>query len=148
LTIINFKYNGLPKKIKEEISFYRTSPYAALPPLKEYLEYLEERIRGSEYFHPKMNIEEYARELDILVFQKSWAKLKDYHKMMKIKEYLTSLNPPPSSKILEILLKKFSILVHNKKFNHNAIEYDSHKMCIVKIKCLKYINGKYRIIQS
>ncbi|AKI80086.1 hypothetical protein QJ850_gp613 [Acanthamoeba polyphaga mimivirus] len=81
------------------------------------------------------------------MFKKPWAKLKPFHKIMKIKKYIDTL--PYDKKIKENFISKnkeelideITKGLTEKKFgtkNKSEIIYDSDKMEITSISCVDY----------
>lgn len=162
----NFRKKQITSKIKEEIEFYEKSGYSKISPIANYASYLELRITANNknYFtynqnfeKPdmiKMDTDEYFKYLDNLSFNKPWNKLREYHKIMKINQYIDGLN---YGKINEnkIIANKNEIKekliqgIKDKKFlkNKNTIEYDKEKMTITFISCLFFMKkeGIYKI---
>lgn len=161
----NFDYYEFQKKmviskINEEIQFYEKAYYRKVNPIFTYEKYLKSRIGSDkeEYQNyrrmdgpgrfelKKMNMDEYGKDLDALMFKRPWNKLKEFHKVMKIKEFVDELKF--GSKINQTLIdqnKKFIkdeiyIGLKNKKFNKNKseIEYDVDNMKIISISSLEF----------
>ena len=157
-------------KINDEINFYENCEYANYPSIKQYLQYLKNRIgtdkietsfvthydkAGNKQEIKKMNLEEYVKNIDIDTFTKPWNKLKEIHKMMKIKEYVDNLdygNETRKSQITknkDYLKREICEGLKDKKFakNKSVIEYDSKNMMITSISCLEYNDeiGLYEI---
>ena len=156
-----FRIKNVTDKINEEIAFYQKSNYAKIYPVSTYLNYLESRIglnkidplmmtrydnSGNKHEIKKMNLEEYVKDMDILVFKKPWNKLHLFHKVMKIKEFIDSLeygSKASKSKIdknKEELKKIICNGLKEKRFNKHKseVEYDQEAMQIQSISCLNY----------
>lgn len=166
----NFRIKNVIDKINKEIKFYENCEYAKIYPLNEYIEYLKSRLgmdkknevnamtqydnMGNKREIKKMNLDEYTKDMDILVFSRPWNKLKIFHKMMKIKEYVNSLEyqkKVDEKKIIknrEYILKEISNGLNNKKFGKNKAEviYDPESRMILSISCLSY-NKKTKLYE-
>lgn len=149
------------EKINEEIEFYTNCSYANIYPINEYLIYLKYRI-GIDRIEPtsmnhydkagnkceikKMNMDEYGKDLNIMVYKKSWTKLREFHKIMKIKEYIDGLTFGKKCKQKDIdknkkyLKQEICAGLKTKKFGKNkaVVDYDQDKMVITSITCLEY----------
>ncbi|BCS83222.1 hypothetical protein QLL95_gp0901 [Cotonvirus japonicus] len=157
------------KKINEEINFYSLSEYHAIDPLSSYVLYLKARIgkdkqeyttmihtdnQGNKHEMKKMDTDEYASYINIIMFKKPWNKLRKYHKIMKIKKFIDDLKYDNKIKS-EIILKNKQYITEeiisgldSKKFGKNKGEiiYDQDKMEITSISCLDY-NKKKKIYE-
>jgi len=157
-------------KIQEEIAFYEASSYANCYPFRDYLLYLRSRIgidkpkensmyrydgTGNKREIKKMNIDEYSKDIDVMMFNRPWKKLKEFHKIMKIKEFIDILTFGKKAKPKKIAENKKYIQdeicngLKTKKFNKNKSEivYDQKNMKIISISCLDFNkkNGLYNI---
>lgn len=164
-----FRIKNVSDKINKEISFYENSGYSEIYPINEYIQYLKSRLgidknevtiimqydtKGNKRELKKMDINEYYKDMDILVFAKPWNKLKPIHKTMKIKEYINSLEYHKSAKSnqvaknKEFLIKEICDGLTNKKFGKNKSEivYDPKTMTILDISCLSY-NKKTKLYE-
>jgi hypothetical protein len=156
----NFHIKSVTSKINKEIAFYENCGYNNIPPLKEYLEYLKSRIgldrqtknpnarivNTGMYTIRKMDLNEYVKDMDILTFRKPWNKLREFHKLMKINEYVDHLHYDDKigkkkvEKNKKYLKKYLCSGIRDKKFGKNKCEivYDEKAMTIVSISCLIY----------
>lgn len=171
----NFNYYAFQKKIvidkiREEIDFLTSDKYSNLKPIYDYICYLKKRIGIDDnivtsYSNDKknksnttkklynqdfgiktMNLEEYVKDIDIVTFQKPWNKLKEFHKIMKIKEYISELkyNKKINKNKIESNKKKIiKDIIHglrNKKFTKGKSEiiYDQNEMKILSIDCIEF----------
>ncbi|AGC02008.1 hypothetical protein H012_gp451 [Acanthamoeba polyphaga moumouvirus] len=157
----NFRIQTVTQNIKREIDFYLNSEFANQPPLCDYIAYLKNRIGTDRLEMPKtyydnnrlemkkMNLDEYAKDMDIMVYKKPWNKLKDFHKIMKIKEYVNKLpfgkkiNKEEKEKNMEYIKQEIINGLKNKKFGKNKSEiiYNPDNMEITSISCV-YLNKK------
>lgn len=160
----NFQIKTVTDKINKEISFYESHEYAKVHPIREYLMYLKSRLgidkieltsvmhydgSGNKCEIRKMNLDEYTKDMDIMVFKKPWAKLREFHKIMKIKEFIDGLTFGKKTATKDIVKNKAYLKeeicsgLKNKKFGKNKCEvfYDQEKMAITSISCLD-INKK------
>lgn len=167
----NFRRKKVTDKINEEIEYYENTTYAKVQPLSEYLVYLRNRIgmdrveqtcvahyydhSGNKMEIQKMNMDEYAKDMDIMMFRKPWNKLKEFHKIMKIKEYINNLEYGTKAKTKNIIANKEHLKTElcnglkAKKFGKNKAEiiYDQENMNILSIDCLVFQKktGLYQI---
>jgi hypothetical protein len=164
-----FQTKSTIDKINSEIEFYENCDYSAAPFVLEYVVYLKSRIGGAKYSPKfvcsidragncreikKMNLDEYAKDMNIMTFNHPWPKLKELHKIMKFTEFIDGLKY--SSKITESKITKNRLYLKdelidglkNKKFlkNKNVIQYDQEKMVIKSIDCLS-LNKKKGIYE-
>lgn len=169
----NFDYyahitSKLTQSINAEIAFYKNNEYLECDSIKEYHDYLVSRLNGKQVqtltmskYTPQhmvcenMILDEYCKDLDIMTFKRPWAKLKEFHKIMKIKEYVNRLpyKKKIKNKLIEknqkFLIREISDGLRNKKFGKNKsdIIYNPEKMQIESISCVCYNKkkGKYEI---
>lgn len=158
-----FQINIVIEKINEEIDFYTKSEYANHYPINEYIAYLKQRIgidklettammqydnAGNRREIKKMNLDEYSKDLDILVYKKPWNKLKEFHKIVKIKEFINRLeynnkkevNKKQIEKNKKYIKDEICSGLKNKKFgkNKSTIEYDPEPMTITSVSSVWY----------
>jgi hypothetical protein len=156
-----FQHNFVIDSINDEINFYQEHEYSGANPINEYLTYLKGRIGadipetatvtryskvGEKYEIKKMNMNEYAKDLDILVFKRPWKKMKEFHKIMKIKEYVDELKfgEKASTKAInknkEYLKNEIIDGLKNKKFlkGKSTVEYKEKRMKIKSISSVYY----------
>lgn len=147
-------------KIKLEIEFYEKSAYKDAKPIKEYLEYLRARIQRDKYNYSvvtrtdpfgvrheikKMDLDEYESDRQAAMFNHPWNKLREFHKIMKIKEFINNLPYPPKAKPDSVEKNKVKLIkdicegLKTKKFGRNKSEivYDKDAMVIQSISCLE-----------
>lgn len=168
----NFDYytyhiKSVTNKINQEIIFYENCEYKDVPFVKEYLSYLKNRIgldkqikntstknNMGNYTIKKLDLNEYVKDMDILTFKKPWCKLREFHKLMKIREYVENLNYGKIGKkrIEEnrrYIKEELCLGIKSKKFGKNKCEiiYDKESMSIKSISCLKFDSktGLYKI---
>lgn len=166
----SFRIKNVSDKITEEITFYENCEYVGVPPLNKYLVYLKCRLgidkqemttmmhydgAGNKCEIKKMNLDEYAKDMDIYMFKRPWNKLREFHKIMKIKEYVDTLKFGKNAdkqdiiRNKEFLKKEICDGIKNKKFGKNKSEvtYDEEKMVITAISSLDFNkkNGIYDI---
>lgn len=163
---MNFDYykfrikNGI-EKVKEETTFYGNNNYSRVHPINHYLVYLLGRLTsdkplpmqmthydksGNKFEIKKMNMDDYAKDMDILMYKKPWNKLREIHRVSKIKEFIDELkygkhvSSTNINKNREIIKNKIFAGMKNKKFGKNKSEviYDSEKMKITSISCLEF----------
>ncbi len=97
-----------------------------------------------------MNMDEYGKDLDALVYKHPWVKLKEVHKSIKIKEYVDALeygkraNARDIAKNREYLKQELCEGLRAKKFNKNKneITYDAENMTILNIACVDFDKRK------
>lgn len=157
----NFRIKFVTEKINGEITFYEKCEYGKIYPVKDYLSYLKGRLGKDKYEMStmthydgagnkceikKMILDEYTKDMDIFVYKRPWNKLREFHKNMKIKEFINDLKydkktkPKDVSKNREYLIKEICFGLKNKKFGKNKSEiiYDQEKMKIISISCLEF----------
>lgn len=72
------------------------------------------------------------RDVDKFLYRKQWARLPEFHRIVKIKEYINSineLNPKQKKDFVEKIIKK----IHSKEIKNKNIVYDMDKEKIIKI---------------
>ena len=157
-----FQINKVTQNINSEINFFKNYQYADCLLIKDYYDYLLTRINGKQA-NPKtakfvqyntgcekMVLDEYCKDLDIMTFKRPWAKLKEFHKIMKIKEYIAQLpfKKKIKNKLIEenrnYLIDEISGGLRNKKFgkNKSEITYNLETMQIDGISCIGYNKKK------
>lgn len=164
-----YRINSVKDTIDKELAFYQTCKYATVYPVRDYITYLQNRVgmnrpdnsivisrdnMGNEKEFQKMNLDDYAKDMDIYVFNKPWAKLRVFHKIMKIKEYVDNLKYDKKAKEANILInrrylkKELCDGLSTKKFckNKSEIDYDSEKMIINHISSVEY-NTKTKLYE-
>lgn len=158
----NFQINTVVEKINEEIEFYEKCEFVSCYPISSYLEYLKKRIglnntqepvaimhydnSGNKREIKKMNLDEYGKDMDMYVFKRQWNKLREYHKIMKIREYIDGLEYGKKAKEKHIaknnkyLKDEICAGLRTKKFGKNKSEivYDKEQMCIRSISSVYY----------
>lgn len=168
-----FHSNTIVNSIKTEIDFYEQLGLTKVKsPIKDYCDYLTTRITldkpdlptmtiydmtGNSHEIKKMNPDEYTQTLDIIMFRKPWPKLREFHKIMKIKEYCDKLpfeskkhpvDKKTADKNKDDIVKQILEGLKNKRFakNKSEITYDMNQMQITKISAVvKGKNGLYVI---
>jgi hypothetical protein len=155
----NFRINMVTEKINEEIKFYLECEYHDTIPIQKYITYLKDRLgmnrqenipitcydkSGNKYEMKKMNLDEYTKDMDIYVFKKPWNKLREFHKKMKIKEYIDNLEYHANTDIEQVKKNRQYLInaliggLKTKRFikNKDEILYDSEQMKIISVSCL------------
>jgi hypothetical protein len=155
-------------RINIEIEFYENCDYSCAPFVQEYVTYLKGRIGGTKHTSKfvcsvdrsgnchqikKMNLDEYGKDMNVMIFDHPWSKLKELHKIMKINEFVDGLkySKTPEAKVnknRQYLKQELIDGIQNKKFlkNKNRIEYDQEKMVITSIDCIS-LNKKKGVYQ-
>ena len=82
-----------------------------------------------------------SENIDYL-YTKSWNKLNQIHKVIKIKEFINNLE---INEINKEILKDELIEMSKDKKKKNKINYDEVKCKIINISSLIFIDGKYKI---
>lgn len=165
-----FRINYVSEKINDEINFYTDCKYNDLDYIITYIKYLSDRfgskkIEDTRNFYygktgnkceiKKMDRAEYFKNINISVYSKEWKKLKDCHKILKIKEFVNGLkyknnNSKQSKENRVQLYKKLCKGLQLKRFNKNknTIDYDDITMSINSISCINYNKKKdiYEIV--
>lgn len=156
----SFQIRNARNKICEEIDFYEKCEFHNINLVKDYLCYLKDRIGDKhaitsvtqyDYFGnkreiKKMNMDEYVKDIDIMMFNRAWNRLKEIHKFMKIKEFINGLKfgKKASKEAIEdnkkYLIDELYDGIKTKKFSKNKHEivYDKEKMEITSISCLDF----------
>ncbi|AEX61712.1 hypothetical protein mvi_514 [Megavirus vitis] len=158
----DYRISTVTNDIKKELEFYLKSDFANQYPLDQYIFDLKKRIGCDRYESSKtyydnsqtemkkMNLDEYGKDMDAMVYKKPWNKLKEFHKIMKIKEYINKLTyvkkitNSDMENNKESLIKEIILGLKSKKFNKNKSEiiYDYEKMEITSMSCLDYNKKK------
>jgi len=160
----SFRETKIRNKIKEELDLYENGEFAIikdLPPMNQYIEYLKVRIGTNSKYkakyvcrsHEPIIMSEYSKNLDTMTYKRPWNKLKDVHKIAKIKDYVNNLsyNKISDEKMAEnqtIIIDQLCEGLKEKRFvkNKSVIEYDTETMTITGISCLSMAkNGLYEI---
>lgn len=159
-----YQINSVSQGINEEIDFFENTLYAETTPIAKYIAYLKKRITPDKYLAAqithydklgnrqeikRMNLNDYAKDMDELMFKRPWNKMREFHKQMKIKEFIDELKY--NKKVSETNINKNrnelkeEIIdgLKNKKFGKNKSEvvYDPDTKNIISISCL-YLNKK------
>lgn len=169
----NFNYDTFRKKkvtekIKREMDFFGKYSDANISAVKNYLEYLDSRIYGKQLKKlrifekfwkeapqvEKLDMDEYGKDMDILMFKKPWSKLREFHKIMKIKEFVQNLEYETESENIDKnkkqIVEKIIDGIRTKKFGKNKSEiiYDPEQMMVTSISCLQYSkrSGLYKVV--
>lgn len=166
----NFQIKNAKGSINKEIEFYQGCDWARAPAISQYLLYLKGRLgmdkqeplsitrydsSGARHVIERLNPDEYAKDMDILVFKRPWSTLKNFHKIMKIKEFVHNLKYGPKVKPTDVEKNKSMLKeeickgLSKKKFGKNKSEviYDSKLMAITSISCLSFVKktGIYEV---
>jgi len=94
------------------------------------------------------SVEHNITETDIVsenidyLYTKSWNKLNQIHKVIKIKEFINNLE---INEVNKEILKDELIEMSKDKKKKNKINYDEVKCKIINISSLIFIDGKYKI---
>jgi len=133
---INYYKNLLKttKNMKIDINF-----------IKEKLKNLTEDSLTESEINPNPNLNPKIIYSDDYLYKKSWNRISEIHKIIKIKEFVSKLliENNDDKKSLELKLIK---LIKNKKLTKkDKIKYNSIKGRIISIPDLEYYDGKYRI---
>jgi hypothetical protein len=160
-----FREQQIIGKITAEIDFFEKNglDYCNNYPIKNYLDYLKERIgvneqetksKNNRYRYgydfnivhglKTMDMNEYNKDMDINSFKRPWKKLREIHKIIKINEYVQSL--PYDKKIDEqsketnqkYLTDELCKGLKNKRFTKDktTINYNEEEMLIKSISCI------------
>ncbi len=82
---------------------------------------------------------------DDYLYKKSWSRLSQIHKIIKIREFISKLFIEKNEDKIN-LEKKLTKLIKNKKLTKkDKVNYNSVKGIIISIPDLEYNNGKYSI---
>lgn len=163
-----FQTTMVRKKIEEEIDFYEKSEFKNEILVSDIIKYLKTRLGvnipeqktvasydkfGNRREIKKMNLEDYGKDMNIMMFKLPWEKLKEINKIIKIEEYINNLkysNKVSEKKISENRSYVRNEIINNikeKKFakNKNVVEYDEENMVITSINCIKKANRLYDV---
>ena len=80
-------------------------------------------------YKDKKSLKDDINDINKLVFQKSWNKLPDYHKIEKIKEFISGLIKDPKQQ--KQIISELSNLTISKKLTAKIVNYDS-SACVIK----------------
>ena len=95
------------------------------------------KITDSKYKEKNKTLNDELDDISNLIFKKAWNRLPNYHKIIKINEYITGLIK--DKKIMKEVINKLTELVNSKKLNSlKHVNYDSTKCTIISISVLKY----------
>ena len=99
------------------------------------------------YLNYKRNLNKKKHEVEVLNntdelllsigqndYKKTWNRLDNYQKKLKLKEYIYTLDS--TLEIKEQYISTFNREINEKKFNHKNLEYDINNMKIIMIKNL------------
>lgn len=151
------KIKHAKEQVLEEIQFYKDQKYPEIP---EYVEYLETRIGlgpvivskyQSAKGYQKMDMSEYSKDMNNMMFKKPWRNLNYFYKQMKMKQFIDDLPYEISENEArlnrEYLLDEITKGFKNKKFgvNKNLIDYDHENTKISSISCIYPKKGSYVI---
>ena len=151
------------ENVNDEILFYESCELSKLDTIVRYVNYLKTRIglnvvttkntthydkKGNKCELQKIDIDEYTKNLDSIIYHSPWKKLKNFHKITKINEYIDSLaynkniDPKIINKNKENIKNELAKGMESKKFlkNKNEIIYDEKNAIIKSIDCLVYDN--------
>lgn len=152
----SFRLKLVTDTIITEADFYQKNDYATIHQVNTYIHYLKNRIgtdrevrstivrdnAGNKKEIKKMDMNEYYRKMDHTTFNKQWSRLKEFHKIMKIKEYVYSLHHNSQKNIdhQNALIEQLCVGLKEKKFakKKHQIVYDNVAMVIVNINVLHY----------
>jgi len=82
---------------------------------------------------------------DDYLYQKPWTKLTAIHKIIKIKEFITSLEIKDEKERLEIKEKLIELVKNKILTKKDSVIYDPIKAKIISIQSLQFKEGKYII---
>jgi hypothetical protein len=93
----------------------------------------------------KSKIQSTFNEIDKMVYMKLWRKLPDFHKNVKIREYLDSnFKDKEGREVVENLLTS---AIQNKELNRDEyVQYDQSQCKIFDIPVLKNIGGQFKLV--
>lgn len=138
------------KQVNDELEFLEQ--YMQYPDIPDYVEYLKGRIgKGSTASKYKpvntnykdMDLSEYNKDIDTLMFKKPWRNLNAFYKKMKLTQFIESLETNNKEQLLADILEG----IKNKRFvaNKNQIVYDQELMAVTAISCLVQTDDGYII---
>lgn len=162
----DFRIQMITQAVTTELNFYERpdNPANGLYPLTEYVNYLRQRIgldveesdRPYNYDYnnrpeiKKMDMKVYNKDIELMMFSKPWSKIQEFHKIMKIDEFINNLEYGSKAssanikKNREYLKEEINTGLKEKKFNKNGsqIEYNRDIMQIESISCIVYKKSK------
>lgn len=161
----NFRIKSITDNIQQEIDWYTLHKCEKIPQLNVYMEYLKKRIgkntpiinmtytkydtKGNKCELKNIDIEQYSKDMDIFVFKKPWNKMQKFHKVMKIKEFVASLEYQQIDNDVintnrTYLINELISGIDNKKFNKNGsvVDWCMTNLKINSISCLDYNKKK------
>lgn len=160
-----FRVDAATKKVTQEIKFYEECEFADFVSVKEYVQYLKNRLGlnridisgirydsfGSRHLMERFDMKEHCGEkIDSSIYSKPWNKLREFHKTIKIHQFVESLDYHKSisdtkiAKNQQMLKDELCAGLKTKKYNKNksVIVYDIEKMEITSISALCYNKTK------
>lgn len=165
----DFRRTRIADKIEHEKNIITEEIGSVLQPDDEYIMYLTNRIGTEPVDAPKtmtiinkfnaveqiekLDMNEHNKDMDRISYQKPWVKLRDFHKIIKIKEFVANLeypkkiSEPEKEKNRQKILEQLLLGLKEKKIgkNKSEITYNETEMRIEDIDCLTMQNNKYYI---
>jgi hypothetical protein len=172
--IYEFHQNFTQQYLQKEISFFEKSNFPN-PLLWDHLEKLNNRrvknVTLSEsgdvntalfldtstkrFQLKKMDVTDYNNYMDDYVYKKPWSRLREFHRIVKLREYIDSLeydekllstNMDKIKKNKEMLITQLIELLKNKELSKkkNQVLYDVDKTKIIEIGCV-VLNPKTKL---
>jgi hypothetical protein len=102
----------------------------------------DENDNATEIEKSDSNISKFLDMIKVNDYKKTWSKLLECHKIVKVKEYIHSLKIKDIVKRNEILEKVTNAIKNKKITKKDCVEYDSENCVIKSIKGLSYNEGK------
>lgn len=160
---------SIVKDTVPEIDFYQSTQLTSVLPVSMYVKYLKNRIYrtdsvsinkydryGGQIEMKNINIVEYSKDLNNLVYKREWIRLKDFHKHKKLREYIDTLKYPDDltkeaiEKNKAFLFRAICRGLKEKRFRKGLceIKYNSIDMRIELIDCIVVDTNtnKYKIV--
>lgn len=98
------------------------------------------KMTESTYKEKNKTLQEDLNEINKIVFKKSWNRLPEYHKIIKMEEYIEKLII--DKKLRDQVITELTTLIDNKKLTGKYVDYDSNECVIKSILALKYDSEK------
>lgn len=122
------EYNYLNSQ--EQTEDFIASNNARINYLKTQIEITTQERKNIKSVEDKKN--DITDNLSEFVFKKPWTRLPEYHKKIKLNEYVESQNLDKENK--KILLNKLLEMMKNKELNKKTLTYDPETTKIIEIK--------------
>jgi hypothetical protein len=133
-------------RLNNELNYYKNNNNNEAD--TEKIEHLTKTVQTleNEKYNIKNKIQNAFEEIDKMVYKCCWKKLPEFHKTLKLKEYLDD-KYSDRQQDREIIEKILLSAIKNKSINNNdCVTYDPAICKITDIPVLKSYDGKYKLI--